>query len=160
VLHGDDPCALLTTSQAKRLLAAKSIRTAAGNYDIKLALTQLDKEKKTTDAKDYRGTGKTCSIAGIVDPKSQDFAGISLTLIVDTTSKSSYELFGLGVSPQNDVTDTVGAQSEVIPKTHSLAVQLTRRAWILLSARKAGQPVSEDLGIAVAKRILANLRAH
>jgi hypothetical protein len=159
-LHGDDPCKLLTTTQAKRLLAAKSIRTAAGNYDIKAALTQLDAEKKTTDAKDYQGSGKTCAFAGIVDPKSQDFAGISLTLIIDTTTKSSYELFGLGVSPQNDVTDTVGAQSEIIPKSHSLAVQLTRRAWFLMSARKAGQPLSEDLAIAVAKQILDNLRAH
>jgi hypothetical protein len=159
-LHGDDPCKLLTTKQAKRLLDATSIRVAAGKYDIKLVLTKLYEEKKTTDAQGYEGSGKTCAFAGIVDPKSQDFAGISLTLIIDATSKSSYELFGLGVSPENDVTDTVGAQSEVIPKTHSLAIQLTRRAWILLSARKVGQPLSEDLAIAVAKQILANLRAH
>jgi hypothetical protein len=157
-LPSEDPCSLVTTKQVSNLVGVVRIYQKTVPYDVEAALKDVDTANKTTNAAGYHGHAKTCTFSDSTDASNVDAAGVSITLVIDTGTKSSYTLLGYGHTAENDLSNRIGVPSERNPINNFVEAVLTDKAWVILIAKKSGGQTDPELSIALAKLLVANLR--
>lgn len=158
-LLGEDACSLLTKSQAASLLGVAKAYSDSKPYDVVQALKNADTQYGTHKSAGYQGHASICGFATTAgalwasDPQNSTF--VSVTLIIDTGGKDSYTLFGYGAGKANDVSGTLGVESEQNEVNHFVAARLTKQAWIIVNGKTAGSH-DDDLVLQATKRIVDN----